>query len=116
MKSKISNIAYHLPINSEDINDLGIGNSDWDLVKIFEKTGISKRWISQIDETACDLAVHALNKLFSSCHLSKKDVELIVFVSQSSDYFLPSTACIIQDIAGLPKSSMAFDVNLGCSE
>jgi 3-oxoacyl-[acyl-carrier-protein] synthase-3 len=115
MKFKISNISYHLPANEEDLNVLKVDNSNWDISKIYEKTGINKRWISNLDETACDLAVIAANKLFDSCSVARQDVDLLIFVSQSSDYFLPTTACIIQDRLGLPKSSMAFDINLGCS-
>jgi len=115
MKFKITNISYHLPSNTEDLNDLQDDNSNWDISKIYEKTGINKRWISNLDETSCDLAVIAANKLFDSCSVARQDVDLLIFVSQSSDYFLPTTACIIQDRVGLPNNCMAFDVNLGCS-
>lgn len=115
MKFKISNISYYLPANEEDLNVLKVDNSNWDISKIYEKTGINKRWISNSDETACDLAVIAANKLFNSCSVPRQDVDLLIFISQSPDYFLPTTACIIQDRVGLPNNCMAFDVNLGCS-
>jgi 3-oxoacyl-[acyl-carrier-protein] synthase-3 len=46
---------------------------------------------------------------------NKEDIQLLVFVSQSRDYILPASACILQDRLGLSKSAIAFDVSMGCS-
>ncbi|WP_018294056.1 3-oxoacyl-ACP synthase III family protein [Mariprofundus ferrooxydans] len=114
MKVKISAISYHLPETVEGIDVLQRDNPDWDMSKILEKTGIQNRHISSSDETAVDLAFEAGRKLIegiSSC----EDIDLLILVTQSPDYVLPTSACVLQGRLGLSKNCMAFDVNLGCS-
>ena len=112
--SRISQIEYYLPARIETVHDLIRENPDWCEKKIIEKTGILKRHIAGNDETAADLAYKAAKKLLEkSAHAI--DIEAIIFVSQSPDYFLPTTACLLQDRLGLSKKCMAFDVNQGCS-
>lgn len=114
MKVKISAISYHLPDKIEGVEELQIDNPDWDLPKILEKTGIHNRYLASPEETAVDLAFEAGKKLFADmpCH---DQIDLLILVTQSPDYVLPSSACILQNRLGLSKNCMAFDVNLGCS-
>ncbi|MFZ2406730.1 MAG: ketoacyl-ACP synthase III [Methylobacter sp.] len=114
MKIKISNISYHLPDNIEDVETLQRDNPDWDMPKILDKTGIHKRHISSLGDTAVDLAFEAGKKLFVDMP-DHEEIDLLILVTQSPDYVLPSSACILQDRLGLSKNCMAFDVNLGCS-
>jgi 3-oxoacyl-[acyl-carrier-protein] synthase-3 len=114
MKVKISAISYHLPETMEDMETLKRDNPDWDIPKILEKTGILKRYISALGETSLDLAFEAGKKLINKL-TCKNEIDLLVFVTQSPDYVLPTSACILQDRLGLSKNCMAFDVNLGCS-
>jgi 3-oxoacyl-[acyl-carrier-protein] synthase-3 len=114
MKIKISAIAYHLPKTIEGVDVLQRDNPDWDILKILDKTGIHKRHISAPGETAVDLAFAAGKKLLES-DSRRAEVDLLILVTESPDYVLPTSACILQDILGLSKSCMAFDVNLGCS-
>lgn len=70
------------------------------------------------DNTVCtsDLCVAAAEKLIRESNVNTNDIGILVFVSQSPDYFfLPNTACIIQDRLSLSKETLAFDVPLGCS-
>ena len=114
MKVKISAISYHLPETVEGIETLQHDNPDWDMRKILDKTGIKNRHISSPGETAVDLAFTAAKKLIESS--SESDgIDLLILVTQSPDYVLPTSACILQDRLGLPKNCMAFDINLGCS-
>ena len=115
MSFAISKISYFLPSLSENLNDLKSSNPDWDITKIYKKTGINRRWIASKDETASDLALNAANKMFETIPEVKQEIELLIFVSQTPDYFLPSTACVLQSKIGLRKDIMAFDINLGCS-
>ena len=57
----------------------------------------------------------AAEKLLSDLQWDKKEVEILIFVSQSRDYLVPTTACIVQDRLGLPHSCLALDIGLGCS-
>ena len=114
MKIKISAISCHLPETIEGIDILQRDNPEWDMPKILEKTGIRERYISAPAETAVDLAFKAGMKLLSSIS-DMEDIDLLILVTQSPDYVLPTSACILQDRLGLSKNCMAFDVNLGCS-
>jgi 3-oxoacyl-[acyl-carrier-protein] synthase-3 len=114
MKVKISAISYHLPDTVEGAETLQRDNPDWDMLKILDKTGIQTRYISSHGETAVDLAFAAGKKLFGTIP-NYEEIDLLILVTQSPDYVLPTSACILQDRLGLPKNCMAFDVNLGCS-
>lgn len=113
--STIAAIEYYLPENIETNEDLCKENPDWEMRKIYAKTGIRARHIASIDETAGDLAFHAAESLILSSHIEKSEIDFLLFCTQSPDYFLPSTACILQERLGLPKSVGALDFNLGCS-
>ena len=79
-----------------------------------EATGVKQRHCS---ETLCtsDLCYAAAEKLISELGWDKSEIEAIIFVSQTADYFLPATACILQDRLGLSRECYAEDVALGCS-
>ena len=114
MRVKINSIAYHLPSNEEGLETLTDENPEWDIDKITEKTGIFKRFISSPNETATDLAYVAATKLIKSLD-APNNIDLLILVTQSPDYTIPTSACILQDRLNLSKNCMAFDVNLGCS-
>jgi 3-oxoacyl-[acyl-carrier-protein] synthase-3 len=113
--SFIKAINYYLPENILTNDHLAELYTDWTAEKIFEKTGIAKRHIASQYETALDLAVKAVNGLFGSKEAKREDIDFILLATQSPDYLLPTTACILQDKTGIPKSAGALDINLGCS-
>lgn len=113
MGIQIKAIEYFLPekvLTNAEMEQLF---PDWSAQKIEEKTGIRERHISHENETALDLAVSACQKLFTS--YDKEKVDFILFCTQSPDYYLPTTACILQDKLGLRRNIGALDFNLGCS-
>lgn len=113
-KAFIKDIAYYLPLNTVTNEELVKEFPEWSVDKIAEKVGVIERRVV-VDETATDLAVMAAERLFAQNKASKEDVDFILFCTQSSDYKLPSSACIIQDRLGLSTKCGAFDFNLGCS-
>lgn len=88
---------------------------DGNIAKISKAIGIESRHIASKNETACDMAVDAAKKLFTENNLNANDIDFILFCTQSPDYAMPSTSCIIQDRLGVPTSSGALDYDLGCS-
>lgn len=86
----------------------------WSPERIFEKTGISERRIAADGETALDLAAGAVTNLFAAGH-DPGEVDFLIFCSQAPDYILPSSACILQERAGLPRTAGALDVSIGCA-
>jgi len=82
---------------------------------IFSKTGVRQRHIAGPDECASDLGVAAAENLFAEHQIDRSTIDFLLFCTQTPDYPLPTTACLIQDRLGLPTSIGALDFNLGCS-
>lgn len=114
MKIFIKDIAYYLPPSTVANEDLVKEFPEWSVGKIADKVGVIERRVV-IDETAVDLAVKAAERLFAQNMVNKEDVDFVLFCTQSPDFKLPSSACIIQDRLGLSTKCGAFDFNLGCS-
>lgn len=87
----------------------------WGVEKIDAKTGIKERCIAAEDECASDLAFAAANRLFDSGACAAEDIDFLLFCTQSPDYALPTTACLLQERLSLPVTAGALDYNLGCS-
>ena len=115
MKAYIKGLAYHLPEKILDNTELATLFPEWTVEKIEKKLGINTRHISGEEETASDLAVIAAEKLFREYEVDRNDIDFLIFCSQSPDYILPTTACIIQDRLNLRTEIGAYDINLGCS-
>lgn len=115
MASIIERIEYYLPemiVTNEDLSAL---KPSWQAAKIEEKIGIKQRHISGKNETALDLAEKACEKLFKNNKFDRERVDFVVLCTQSPDYLLPTTACMLQSRLGLRTNIGAFDYNLGCS-
>jgi len=115
MKAYIYDIEYFVPSNRLSNDDLSAINPDWNLNRIYDKTGISNRYLSNKDQTATDLAVEAGRLLLEKNSDLKDTVDYLILCTQSSDYYLPSSACLIQERLGLKQTIGAIDVNQGCS-
>jgi 3-oxoacyl-[acyl-carrier-protein] synthase III len=82
---------------------------------LIKTTGVKERRIANDSTTTSDLCYVSAKQLIKACGTNKDDIEVIIFISQSSDYYLPATAVILQDRLGLSKNTLAFDIGLGCS-
>jgi 3-oxoacyl-[acyl-carrier-protein] synthase III len=83
--------------------------------RVTKMVGIDRRRVAEPGVLPSDLCRQAAENLFAGCALDVSTVDALVFVSQSPDYVLPATACILQDKLGLPKTCAALDVNQGCA-
>ncbi len=108
-------IALHFPELIETNADLQANNPRWDMDLIASKTGIHQRHIAGPDECSSDLGVAAAEKLFEEFDIDPSTIDFLLFCTQTPDYPLPTTACLIQDRLGLPTHCGALDFNLGCS-
>lgn len=115
MKAYIKHIDYYLPDKVLKNSDIVEQFPEWTVDKIEKKIGIKERHITVDGETASDLAIKAAEKLFAANNVDKDTIDYLIFVTQSPDYHLPTTACLIQTRLGLSKHITAIDVNLGCS-
>lgn len=83
--------------------------------RLVRNIGIQTRRICPEWQCFSDLALVATEKLLEELQWQREDIDALIVVTQSPDYLIPATAIILQDRLGLPHSTIAFDVNLGCS-
>ena len=115
VKAYIKAVDYYLPdriLTNEEIVRLF---PQWSAEKVASKVGILERHIAADDETATDMAFKAAQKLFSNNSHLRESIDFILLCSQSVDYKLPSSSCILQHWLGVKKTCGALDFNLGCS-
>ena len=115
MKAYIKAIDYYLPENIVTNETLVAEFPEWSVEKIASKVGVNKRHVALEGETALDLAVKASEKLFLTQGIERQTIDFVLFCTQSPDYKLPTSACVIQERLGLSTSVGALDFNLGCS-
>lgn len=115
-KVSIKGIAAAVPERKEFNKDFPKLSED-QLEQYIKTVGVVERRCAIHDGSLCtsDLCYEASKKLLDELGWNREEIGLLVFVSHTQDYKLPSTACILQDRLGLSKETMAFDVPLGCS-
>ncbi len=111
----IGPIAIHLPERVETNDQLAAEFPEWNMPLIASKTGIEARHIAAPDECASDLAVAAAEKLFATNNIDRSTIDFLLLCTQTPDYPLPTTSCLLQNRLGLRTSIGALDFNLGCS-
>ena len=111
----IKAISYYLPKRIVTNEELVKEFPEWSVDKVAQKVGVNSRHLAAENETAGDMAEKAARKLFSEYNISPKEIDFLMLCTQSPDYFLPSTACVLQDKLGIPTTAGSFDYNLGCS-
>lgn len=114
-KAFIKAISYYLPEQVLSNEDVAKAFPEWTVEKIEQKIGIKQRHITKDGETASDLAVKAAEALIEDKNIDKESIDYLIFVSQSPDYHLPTTACLIQTRLGLSHRLAVLDINLGCN-
>jgi 3-oxoacyl-[acyl-carrier-protein] synthase-3 len=116
MQAFIKAITFYLPevaINNEQLEVIYHG---WTaLKKTIKVTGVHKRQRAKDDESVSDMAIKAAEQLFKEYNIDKRIVDFVILCTQTEDYFLPATACVIQNKLGLSTSCGALDIKLGCS-
>lgn len=103
-KRVIDNYHYDLDIWPED-----------EVRKVVEKVGVFERRFADEKTCSSDLCYAAAERLFEDNQVDRNEIDLLVFLSQTPDYRMPATSILLQDRLGLPMSTMAFDISLGCS-
>ena len=108
-------IAYSLPNTVLTNNQLSEIYPEWPAEKILAKTGIASRHVTSSEESSLDLAERAAKKLFDSDHVNVQDIDFLLLCTQSAEYKLPSSACLLQHRLGLPITAGALAFDHGCS-
>lgn len=86
-----------------------------DISGIIEKIGVRERRFADEKTCSSDLCFAAAEKLFADMNIERNEIDMLIFISQTPDYRMPATSVILQDRLRLPSSTVAFDINLGCS-
>lgn len=115
MKAIIKAISYYLPEKTLTNEALIKEFPEWSVEKISDKTGIKERRVADPDVCSSDLGVLSCQNLFEEHNINPSEIQFLILCSQSPDYFLPTTACIMQEKLGIPRTAGALDFNLGCS-
>jgi 3-oxoacyl-[acyl-carrier-protein] synthase III len=115
LRARIAAVKSYLP-NLEITNDALVRHpSKWTAGSIYEKTGVVSRRICDTHECASDLGVAAALRLFEADIVTPDAIDFLLFCTQTPDYFLPATACLVQERLGLRRTCGALDFSLGCS-
>ncbi|SVC98648.1 uncharacterized protein METZ01_LOCUS351502, partial [marine metagenome] len=115
MSIKITAIDYYLPGDIVTNDDLKKENPDWDLDSVEKKSGVLERHIARQDETALDLATKACHNLFGQDAEHIKNVDAVIFCTQSPDHIMPPNSYLLQKRLGFSEDIIAYDFNLACS-
>ena len=111
---KIGGVAACVPDCLQDNMTYDI-LSEEERKKYIETTGVHFRHVTDKDTCTSDLCYEAAEKLISGLCWNMSEIDALVFVSQTPDYKMPTTACTLQYRLGLPPSTLTFDISLGCS-
>lgn len=112
---KMKGIACAVPSVWESIQSLKDGGNNDVMDRFVKNTMIQGHYAVGEKQTSSDLCYAAANAIIEQKEISKEQISVMVYVTQTPDYRCPSTACVLQERLGLPKDCLAFDVNLGCS-
>jgi 3-oxoacyl-[acyl-carrier-protein] synthase-3 len=113
---KIVGVSACVPDNSIDNSKLEMIGTPKEISKFIETTGIANRHTVG-NEKICtsDLCFQAAEKLIKDLSWSKAEIDCFILVTQTPDYILPSTSCILQDRLGLSSECFVLEISLGCS-
>ena len=113
---KIKGVAACVPARVEENRDYTLLSPE-EIEKYIQTTGVERRHCAIHDGSICtsDLCQKAAEKLIEELGWDKSEIGLLLFVSHTTDYRLPATACVLQDKMGLSNNCLAFDITLGCS-
>jgi 3-oxoacyl-[acyl-carrier-protein] synthase-3 len=110
---EIKAIEFVFPQKAVTNSDLSKEFPDYNFSLFEIKVGIKNRYVVSEGETALDLAKQACEKLFKN--IDRNSIDYIIYCTQSPEYILPTSACILQDLLALKTNIGALDINLGCS-
>lgn len=112
---EIKGIACAVPeqiINNEDYAEI-FGEES--VRKFIDTTGVKTRYVAKDEQCTSDLCFVAATRLMEKLQWEPSSIDALILFTQTPDYAIPATACVLQHRLGLSEDCIAFDVNLGCS-
>lgn len=86
-----------------------------DIKKLISSVGIERKRVAGNDVCTSDLCCKAAEMLLADLKWQKEDIDCLIFVTQTPDYIIPASSCILQERLGLKEECYALDISLGCS-
>lgn len=83
--------------------------------KVVALAGVKARRLAGDSICSSDLCTVAADNILTSLGWERDSIGALIMVTQSPDYLLPSTACVVHKSLGLSDECAAFDLGLGCS-
>jgi len=83
--------------------------------EVVDKIGVKQRRFAGPDVCSSDLCFAAAEELINGMSIDRREIDLLIFISQTPDYRMPATSVLLQERLRLNSDTIAFDVNLGCS-
>ena len=111
---RLSGVAACVPKTILE-NSQYAGFSEEESVKFISTTGVERRRIADIKTTTSDLCYKAAEQLILDLGWNKNEIDCLIFVTQTPDYILPATSCLLQKRLELKEEIFALDISLGCS-
>jgi 3-oxoacyl-[acyl-carrier-protein] synthase III len=112
---EIKGISVAVPKNKID-NTQQTNIKSSDIENFIKHVGVHQFRRAPLEMTSSDLAFEAATDLIKNMSVELHEIEILIFVSQTPDYlFIPNTSTLLQHKLGLPKSTICFDLPLGCS-
>ncbi len=115
MNTTITAMHYCVPANRLTNQELVERFGERQVKSIVKMAGIQERRVVSPGQTASDLAYWAATRLLAERRIDPKEIDLLIFASQTGDYQIPATACVMHERLGLAEDCAAFDINLGCT-
>lgn len=112
---RVYGMSACVPANVVENSESPLFATHEDYLRFAETTHIYRRHVATEDVCSSDLCEKSARKLLDDLQWSADEIECLIFVSQTPDYILPATSCILQNRLGCSKNCMAFDISLGCS-
>ena len=113
LTSYISGTGHYLPdriVTNKEMSEWMDTSDEW----IRERTGIEERRFAEEGQGPSDLAIPAVDMALEDAQITKDEIDLIIFATISSDYYIPGSGCLLQDKMSFPKIG-AFDIRAACS-
>ena len=95
--------------------DLGYLIPEEEIEKTINNIGVVERRIAAPDVMASDLCYKAARQLMADNDIDPASIDVLLFMSQTPDYRIPATSCLLQHRLELPRETMCLDISLGCS-
>lgn len=114
--AEIKGICGALPKTSKSIYEIGEGYyTTEEIEKATNAVGVKELFVADFDQTSADLCFAACEKLMEKLEWERESVDGLLFISQTPDYKLPATSCVLQGRLGFKNDCLTLDINLGCS-